>query len=195
MMVPFVDDRPRRADAVRNREKVLKAAEAAFAAAGLKAQLDDVARRAGVGVGTVCRHFPTKQALLEAVFTRLYETLLARAQAALASPDEAGAFEAFFIALAEFHGRHRAFAEQMASELAVADLPAREALMDAVTELVTRAQALGTIRNDIGPADISMLFAGVAHATAVVGDLEPALRERYVRIILDGLRPGEQHPF
>ncbi len=195
MMVPFVDDRPRRADAVRNREKVLNAAEAAFAAAGLKAQLDDVARRAGVGVGTVCRHFPTKQALLEAVFARLYESLLVRAQAALASPDEAGAFEAFFIALAEFHGRHRAFAEQMASELAVADLPAREALMDAVTELVTRAQALGTIRNDIGPADISMLFAGVAHATAVVGDLEPALRERYVRIILDGLRPGERRSF
>ncbi|HEY1740087.1 MAG TPA: helix-turn-helix domain-containing protein, partial [Acidimicrobiia bacterium] len=61
-----------RADAVRNREKVLAAAEAAFATDGLKAQLDDIARRAGVGVGTVCRHFPTKQALVGAVCTRMY---------------------------------------------------------------------------------------------------------------------------
>ncbi len=110
-------ERPRRADAVRNREKVLAAAEEAFAAAGQKAHLDDIAARAGVGVGTVCRHFPTKQDLLEAVFTRLYQSLLERAAAALASPDPAGAFEEFFVALPEFHRRHRVFAEQMADEL------------------------------------------------------------------------------
>ena len=165
-----------------------------FAAAGQKAHLDDIAAAAGVGVGTVCRHFPTKQDLLEAVFTRLYQSLLEKATAALASPDPAGAFEQFFVALPEFHRRHRAFAEQMADELAVAAEPVRDALMAAMTELVQRAQTVGSIRSDIGPADVSMLFSGIAHATAVGGDLQPVLHERYVRIVLDGLRPDDASP-
>ena len=64
-------------------------------------------------------------------------------------------------------------------------------LRAAIGELVARAQAAGAIRADIGPADVSMLFSGVAHATAIAGELQPVLRERYVRIILDGLRPND----
>jgi AcrR family transcriptional regulator len=173
---------------------VLAAAEEAFAESGLKTQLDDIARRAGVGVGTVCRHFPSKQDLLEAVFTRLYESLLVQARAALDSADPAGAFDRFFVALPDFHQRHRAFAEQMANELELANLSVRDELLQALTELVGKAQAVGAIRSDIGPADVSMLFSGIAHAMAVVGDLQPVLRERYVRIILDGLRPNEASP-
>jgi AcrR family transcriptional regulator len=192
-MTPFTTDAPTRrprADAVRNREKVLVAAEAAFAAQGQRAHLDDIAEAAGVGVGTVCRHFPTKQDLLAAVCERMYSSLLESAEAALASDDPAEAFERFVVALPEFVHRHRAFAEQMANELETAAEPVREELMRAMTELVTRAQDAGAVRADIGPADVSMLFSGVAHATAVAGDLAPKLRERYVRIVLDGLRPA-----
>jgi AcrR family transcriptional regulator len=174
---------------VRNREKVLVAAEAAFAADGQRAHLDDIAARAGVGVGTVCRHFPTKRELLAAVCQRLYRSLLEEARAASRSADAAAGFERFFMALPEFHQRHRAFAEQMANELETAAEPVRDELMKAMTELVTRAQDAGAIRADIGPADLAMLFSGIAHATAVAGDLQPVLRERYVRIVLDGLRP------
>src|SRR5437867_739406 len=99
-------ERPLRADAARNREKVLDAAEAAFAAAGQKAHLDDIASDAGVGVGTVCRHFPTKQDLLAAVCGRLYRSLLEQAQHALETDDPAEAFERFFVALPEFVHRH-----------------------------------------------------------------------------------------
>jgi AcrR family transcriptional regulator len=182
-------DGPRRADARRNRERVLEAAEAVFGESGLKAPIEDVARRAGVGVGTVCRNFPTKQALVEAVVGAMYETLLHEAEHALADPDPAHAFERFVVGLPDFQARHRALADQMASEnmLASAASP-REQLLRAVSELVGRAQAAGAIRADIGPGDVSMLFSGVAHATAIVGDLQPVLRERYVRIILDGLR-------
>jgi AcrR family transcriptional regulator len=182
-------DGPRRTDARRNRERVLAAAEAVFAESGLKAPVEEVARRAGVGVGTVCRNFPTKQALVEAVVGAMYETLLVDAEAALADPDPAHAFERFVMALPAFQARHRALADQMANEntLPTADGP-REKLLRAVSELVARAQAAGAIRSDIGPGDVSMLFSGVAHATAVAGDLQPVLRERYVRIILDGLR-------
>jgi AcrR family transcriptional regulator len=182
-------ERPLRADAARNREKVLEAAEAAFAADGQKAHLDDIAASAGVGVGTVCRHFPTKQDLLAAVCDRLYRSLLTQARHALEADDPAEAFERFFVALPEFVHRHRAFAEQMAGELETAAEPVRDELMRAMTELVTRAQAAGAVRADIGPGDVSMLFSGVAHATAVAGEYAPKLRERYVRIVLDGLRP------
>ena len=181
-------EKPRRADAVRNRALVLAAAEDVFAEHGSKAQIEEIARRAGVGVGTVCRNFPTKEALLEAVLTRLYESLLERVQQALAVPDAAAAFEQFLVTLPDFHVKHRAFAEQMANELELAAQPVRDELMAAITKLVVRAQAAGAIRRDIGPADVSMLFSGVAHATALAGDLQPMLRERYVRIILDGLR-------
>jgi len=185
------DSRPRRADAVRNRELVLAAAAEVFAEAGLKGQVEEVARRAGVGVGTVCRNFPTKQDLVEAVLTSMYETLLERALQALEQPDAGVAFEQFFVALPDFHARHRALSEQVARalELPSSAQPLREKLTRALTDLVARAQASGDIRADIGPADISLLFAGIAHATSIAGELQPALRERYVRIILDGMRP------
>jgi AcrR family transcriptional regulator len=186
-------DRPQRADARRNRERVLAAAEEVFAESGLKGQVEEVARRAGVGVGTVCRNFPTKQALVEAVLTSMYESLLGDALAALDHPDPGAAFEQFFVALPEFHARHRVLGEQMAQalELPTSAQPLRERLTRALTDLVARAQASGSIRADIGPADVALLFAGVAHATALAGELQPMLRERYVRIILDGMRPHE----
>jgi AcrR family transcriptional regulator len=193
-MLPVESDaRPRRADAVRNRELVLAAAAEVFSEAGLKGQVEEVAKRAGVGVGTVCRNFPTKQDLVEAVLMSMYESLLERALAALEQPDAGIAFEQFFVALPEFHVRHRALGEQVAKELELptSAQPLREQLVRALSDLVARAQASGDIRADIGPADISLLFAGIAHATALVGELQPALRERYVRIILDGLRPHE----
>jgi AcrR family transcriptional regulator len=191
--VTEVSTRPQRADARRNRERVLAAAEAVFAESGLKGQIEEVAHRAGVGVGTVCRNFPTKKALVEAVLTSMYESLLGRALDALDHSDPGEAFERFFVALPEFQSRHRALGEQMAKELELptSAQPLRDELARALAELVSRAQTAGAIRDDIGPADVSMLFAGVAHATAVAGELEPMLRERYVRIILDGLRPKE----
>jgi AcrR family transcriptional regulator len=189
-----VADRPMRADARRNRERVLAAAEASFSELGLSAPVEEVARRAGVGVGTVCRHFPTKQALVEAVLAGMYDELLADAEHALGQPDAGNALRGFFVALSEFQGRHRALAEQMsnAMDLAASAAPRRDALYRAITELVSRAQTAGTIRTDIGAADVAMLVAGVAHATAMLGDVQPVLRERYVSIILDGLRPVEE---
>ena len=186
--------RPMRADARRNRERVLAAAEEVFSEIGLRAQVEEVARRAGVGVGTVCRHFPTKQTLVEAVLEARYESLAHDARVALEQSDSGEAFRSFFVSLSEFQARHRALAEQMATDI---DLPVsarslRTGLRQSMSELVTRAQEAGTVRADIGPADVALLFSGVAHATALAGDLQPALRERYVAIILDGLRPLDE---
>ena len=184
-----VTSRPMRSDARRNRERVLAAAEDVFSEMGLRAQVEEVARRAGVGVGTVCRHFPTKQALVEAVLEAMYESLLNDARQALEQPDPGAAFQTFFYALSEFQARHRALAEQMATEIDLSESAqsVRDALREAIDELVTHAQDAGAIRADIGSADVALLFSGVAHATALAGDLQPVLRRRYIALILDGL--------
>jgi AcrR family transcriptional regulator len=195
MVVPVVEQ-PQRSDARRNRRAVLAAAEVEFSTHGLKAPIEAVAKRAGVGVGTVCRHFPTKQALVEAVLISMYAELLDDAEAALDNPDAGAAFLEFFAAVTTFQSRHRALAEQMATDVG---LPASEeslrlALHQSITGIVTRAQEAGAVRDDIGPADVAMLFSGVAHASSTVDALAPALRERYMQIILDGLRPANATP-
>ena len=189
-------DRQLRADARRNRERVLAAAADVLSEFGLSAPVEEIARRAGVGVGTVCRNFPTKQAMVDAVLAALYEALLRDALDGLANPHAGEAFETFVVVLSAFQARHRALAEQMAKvmELPGASPDARERLWTAITELVRRAQVAGTVRSDIGPADVAVMLSGVAHATALAGDLQPALRDRYVRIILDGLRPQGASP-
>ena len=186
--------RAMRADARRNRARVLAAAEEVFSAEGQKAQVDEIARRAGVGVGTVCRHFPTKQALLDAVLEAMYVSLLAEAEAALTEPDAGAAFDAFFHQLAGFQARHRALAESMATtiDLSESAQSTRQALRRALTQLTKNAQAVGAIRDDVGAADVTTLISGVAHTTALAGDLQPVLRKRYVAIILDGLRPHDR---
>jgi AcrR family transcriptional regulator len=185
-----------RSDARRNRERVLEAAEALFGEIGLKAQMDDVAERAGVGVGTVYRHFPTKSALLEAVMTVRGESMLRDIQAAASDPDPGTALRRYASAMADQQARNRALAEEMASEF---DPPAvleriKESLRQTVTELVTRAQAAGAIRSDIGPSDMAMLLSGIAHAVELAGDLGPTLRRRYLTIVLDGLSPAHASP-
>ena len=189
-------DRQRRADARRNRERVLAAAAEVLSECGLSARMEEIARRAGVGVGTVCRNFPTKKAMVDAVLTVLYEELLEDALDGLSNPDAGEAFESFVVVLSAFQARHRALAEQMAKdmELAATSPDAGERLWAAISELVARAQASGTVRSDIGPADVAVLLSGVAHATALAGELQLVLRDRYVRIILDGLRPRGANP-
>ena len=189
-------DRQPRADARRNRERVLAAAADLLAESGLRAPMEEIARRAGVGVGTVCRHFPTKQAMVDAVLADLYETLLQDAVDGLTNPDAGAAFEQFVVVLAAFQARHRALAEQMAKDMEPPTAPpdARERLWATISQLVARAQEAGTVRADIGPADVAMMLSGVAHATAVVGEGQHELSDRYVRIILDGLRRHGANP-
>ena len=187
--------RPMRADGRRNRERVLEAATALLAERGLKVQVDEIAHRAGVGVGTVCRNFATKDTLIEAVLAGMCEEMLEQARAAQADPDAGRAFTSFVTNVAEFQGRHRVLAEEMATTV---DMPTgavkiKRALRHAVEDLVSRAQDCGALRSDIGPADMAMLFAGIGHAAALAG-VNPLLRERYLTIVLDGLRPIHATP-
>jgi AcrR family transcriptional regulator len=183
--------RPLRADARRNRERVLTAARAVFAEQGHDAQMDDVARRAEVGVGTVYRHFPTKEALIDAIALDAFERLLAvsKEQVARTDADPWDALETTLWAGAEILAGDRAVAEVMAEMTGPLNLD--EALQHEATAalrtLVERAQASGALRQDVIVDDLVMVMCGVGTATRKPHMCEAAWR-RHVAILLDGLR-------
>ncbi|MGA5822316.1 TetR/AcrR family transcriptional regulator [Kitasatospora sp. NPDC094028] len=187
--MPAPVDRPLRADARRNRAKVLAAAREAFAAEGLAVPLDEIARRAGVGAGTVYRHFPTKEALFEAVVTDSIETQTARGRAVLA---EEAPGEALFTFLAELVAGavvKMDLADALVGagvELQPGTTAAAAQLRAVLGELLTRAQAAGAVRPDVDGADLHALVAGaVAAERRRPSDTAPG---RLARLVCDGLR-------
>jgi AcrR family transcriptional regulator len=159
-----------RADAQRNLDRVIGAACECFAAGGVDVSVDDVARRAGVGHGTVFRRFPTKEALLDAVLGKELERMLLLAQAGMAQEDPWRGFAGFFRAAAEGYARNRALLE---AKDRCHELPQMLLLQTAADELVARAQNAGVLRRDMTAEDIF--------------ELVPAA-SRFPDVILDGLR-------
>jgi AcrR family transcriptional regulator len=182
--------RPLRADAARNRARVLDAAQVAFGEVGLDAQMEDVARRAGVGVGTVYRHFPTKDALLDAVVVQRFRQLGERARAALEEPDAAEAFRELVREAADTQARDAFCAHEVALSAASPEArSAQEELERTVMKLVRRAQREGTLRADVRQADILMLFCGMSLTVRALRGTPGRPWRRHVELLLDGLRP------
>jgi len=183
-------DKPLRADARRNREKVLTAARAVFADQGVDAQMDDVARRADVGVGTVYRHFPTKDALLTALSDALFEDIAAYARETLTLDDPWEAFLKVMWYGAERTAGDRAFAEILAHEGAAPvphTCPGKQDLNAVGAELVRRSQEAGRMRPDVMIEDVGLFMCGIGNATGMPHPCPDAWR-RHLAIILDGLR-------
>jgi AcrR family transcriptional regulator len=184
--------RPPRADARRNRARLLEAAESVFARRGPSASTQEIARRAGVGDGTLFRHFPTKEALLEAVILLHSERLAAEADARIAEEDAAAAFFAFFAhAVAESATKNALIdlLERRAFDLEAADPALGAGLRQKIGTLLDRAQAVGAVRADIGPPEVFALLAGAGRALDQAGD-DGEVRARTLGVILDGLRPA-----
>jgi AcrR family transcriptional regulator len=187
-----VGERAQRADARRNRQRILAAAREQFAAHGLEAQVDDIARAADVGVGTVYRHFPTKQALLQALAADRFGRLAEWAREALHASDGWEGFCGFLRRSAELGANDRLLSEAMAEQQAFQwAQPEKDELMDATAALVERAQATGKLRPDVDAQDIAMLMCGLGRATGP-GSFDHAMSwERFLEIIVAGLRaPG-----
>jgi AcrR family transcriptional regulator len=190
------EGRPLRADARRNRERLLEAAEEVFATAGASAPTGDIARRAGVGIGTLFRHFPTKAALVEAIVLNRMERLVDEADTLVATGDPATAFFTLFERTVEEAGAKKAYSELLAEGLAgvVAAAPGLSPrLMQRIGTLLTRAQEAGTARVDVGVAEIVALLVGALRAAEHAGD-DAELRVRTVGVLLDGVRPGGREP-
>lgn len=186
-----------RVDAQRNREQVLAAAQELFATRGTSVPVDEIARAAGVGVGTVHRHFPTKDDLVDAALIASCEPIFGLLDAALADPDAAHGLEQLLLDLTEHQSRHRGLAERMreTDDLSPAVVEVKQQIGVGLRAVVARAQSAGQVRKDVVPADLRLLFAGLATAAAATGEsYSTEERLRFVRILLDGLRTPDPSP-
>jgi AcrR family transcriptional regulator len=174
-----------RADALRNRDRLLEAAKRSFAGAGADVSLDEIARRAGVGIGTLYGHFPTREAIVEAVYRREVEQLADAANRLTATPP--------------LHAWMRLFVDYVATKRVIA--PALKAMVggaselyassgariaNAMTAMVECARAAGEIRADADPTDLLRALAGLTHFSA--GPDWEASARRLIDILMDGLR-------
>jgi AcrR family transcriptional regulator len=176
-----------RADARRNRERVLAAAREAFAAEGISVPLDEIARRAGVGPGTVYRHFPTKEALFHAAIVDNIERMTDHARELAAAPDAGAAFFDFLDRMVVEGGVKRDLAEALGGRENLEFSGPQMQLQSEVDALLHRAQQSGAVRPDIDIDDLMRLLKGAFLAAYSTGANDEQ-RQRTFRVVFDGLR-------
>jgi AcrR family transcriptional regulator len=179
-----------RADAVRNRERLLKAAAAAFAEHGTDASLDDIAKQAGVGPGTLYRHFPTRQALLEAVYRGAIEHHCAQAVKLGETLEPGPALAAWMRSFAGFLRQKRGLSGALLSTMdksAELFTSTHQMINDAAGPLLERAKEAGEMRPDVTLSDLLKLVNGIGLVTERLGDGSEEA-DRLLSILFDGLR-------
>jgi AcrR family transcriptional regulator len=192
-----VAERAMRVDARRNRQAVIEAARERMAAEGLDAQMTEIARAAGVGVGTVYRHFPTKDDLIEALAHDRFSRLADYAHDALAEDDPGPAFERFLYRAGELQAADRALSEVMRDRPEAMRTAADSVdLLELTRAALTRAQDAGAIRRDAEAEDIPMLMCGLGTSTPGCQGpfVSPTSWRRFMAIVIDGLRTGGTSP-
>jgi AcrR family transcriptional regulator len=179
-----------RSDAARNRAKVLAAAEAVLGEQGLTARMDEIARRAGVGVGTVYRHFATKEALYAAIVSARVDLLLLEADRLRAAAEPQTGFFTFFALIVADAGEKKALTGALRD--AGIDVKAEQAdqatqMRKALADLLHGAQRAGAVRPDVGLPEILTLLRGASMA-AETGDYCGPVLDRTLAVLFDGLR-------
>lgn len=183
------EPRPLRADALRNREAILVAAEAEFRARGVDASIDGIAERAGVGVGTVYRNYATKDELMRAIVAAHIEPMVTMARRSLADPDAGAAFFRFGRSLFADSCEFKALADALAGAGLDVDAAKHETsaeLMQTMAQLFARAQEQGAIRRDVTMADLGTLCGGLFHGAAAAADQRQVTR--CFELICDAIR-------
>jgi AcrR family transcriptional regulator len=186
--------RPRRADALRNRRALLDAARTVFQRDGLAAQMDHIANCAGLGVGTLYRHFPTKEALIEVLIQERLDRLMASVRAAAQADRPWDGVTELVWQLATFEAEDRGMVDILAGyDARSADSDASmAALMGSLGSVVARAQADGAMRQDVSAQDVLVAVCGIGKMMRP-GDDDTERWRRLVSIILDGLRATGSH--
>ncbi|MCF6388485.1 TetR/AcrR family transcriptional regulator [Mycobacterium sp. MBM] len=187
-------DRTLRADAARNRELLLTAAEAEFAERGLSASIADIARRAGVAKGTVFRHFASKEELIAAIVAGHLATLNTVAERLESSKDPGAALLQFLTVAADQRQQHDLTFLQAVSDDDPTVTALRDELHTRLGTLVHRARAAGAIRDDITETDVFLMMCAPVHIVENLSTPTPMLWQRYLAIIFDGMRPQGAHP-
>jgi AcrR family transcriptional regulator len=182
--------RPLRRDAERNRRRILTAARELFAEQGLEVGVEQIAARAGVGMGTLYRRFPTKSALIDAIFQARLSEYLGVAEQAIAYEDAWEGLRAFLQGAIELQARDRGLKEILDGrrhERGGLD-GGRRRVGEVIDELVVRAQRQGALRGDVTAGDIAMIVWGSGGIADVAARVAPNLWRRYLGLMLDGLR-------
>jgi AcrR family transcriptional regulator len=183
-----------RADAARNRESLLSAAEEVFAERGVEASVADIARRAGVAKGTVFRHFASKDDLIASLVCEHLVTLTDAAHRLAASPDPGAALLEFLTIAADQRRQHDLTYLQTYSAGDARVIAIRDEVHAGVEKLVANARAAGDIRSDVTGTDVFLLMCAPVHVMDGLPDPPPDLWRRYLAIIFDGLRPQGVSP-
>jgi AcrR family transcriptional regulator len=187
--------RPLRKDAARNRELLLGAAREVFAERGLEASLDDIAHRAGVGVGTAYRHFANKYELAHAIFAEAIDRVVALAERGAESPDPWTGIVTFLEGTAVMQTADRGLREVL---MGVHDTAKMEQVHDRFSgpmrTMVERAKQAGQIRPDVDVTDLGIVLVMLCTVADIMGDASPDLWRRYLPMLLDGLRSGSDLP-
>jgi AcrR family transcriptional regulator len=188
--VAATDPRPLRADAQRNRDRLLAVAVRAFSHDGPDVTMEAIARDAGVGIGTLYRHFPTREALVEAAYRSELARLCDSVDGLLADLPPDRATRTWMDRFVDYMTTKRGMADALRAVIASGGNPyahSRDRLVTALTTLLSAGSAAGTLRSDVEPADVLMALSGVSLAAG-----EPAQRDvarRVLDLIMDGLRP------
>lgn len=188
--------RPLRRDAERNRKRILASAAVLFAERGVDIGLDDVARHAGVGVGTVYRRFPDRETLIDELLDEKTARVESLAREALGADDPWSGFAGFLEQALELHAEDRSLKQALLVPTRGKErlAAARARIEPLVAELATRAQDAGELRPDFRFEDLPLLVEMVAAVSDATHETEPGLWRRYARLVIDGLATSRTGP-
>ncbi len=188
--------RPRRRDAERNHRRIVAAARAVLAESGADATVEQIARRAGLGVGTLYRNFPGKEALIDAVLDDAFDEIVRVAEAALEEADAWSGFVDFVHRAAALHAGNSGLRDIVAGSAQGRERAAsmRARLEPLIRRIVERAQENGSLRRDFAPEDVPLVFWGTARVIDLSEPVAPATWRRFLGLILDGLRADAASP-
>jgi AcrR family transcriptional regulator len=194
--VSSADPKTLRSDARRNRERLVASARRLFADAGLDVPVEEITHDAGVGMGTLYRHFPTKEDLIDAVLEDAFAELVELAEQAAAADDAWVAFAGFLERVLSLHAANRALKDVLATrehgrERAKA---MRARIRPFVRTMIERAQAQGALRSDFTAEDVPLVFWTGGRVVETTADVAPDLWRRYLGLLLDGLRADAATP-
>ncbi|NUR57436.1 MAG: TetR/AcrR family transcriptional regulator [Catenulispora sp.] len=187
-------DNPGRADAQRNRQRLIEAAQRAFTSGDGKVSLEAVAKQAGVGIGTLYRHFPTREALVEAVYLTERTRLCQAADELLTAQPPQDALRSWMDRFADYIATKREMADALRALIAdgtITGSQARAELSAAVHRILIAGAAAGTIRKDVAAEDVVVALVGIFSVCSLPGQREQA--GRLLDLLMDGLRQEERH--
>jgi AcrR family transcriptional regulator len=189
-------DRTLRSDARRNRERLVACARELFASEGVDVPVDEITRRAGLGMGTLYRHFPTKDELVDAVLEDAFGELVGAAEQAAVEPDAWAGFMSFLEHALALHAANRGLKDVMATR--VPERRRAEAMRARIRPLlrvmIARAHEQGTLRTDFTVTDLPLLFWTCDRVIDATADVAPDYWRRYLSLVLDGLRAEAATP-